>query len=55
MYAENGPDIDRHADEEEQFENAAFEVRGKYQRIMNKYQLLLMKESTVSAHDYFFI
>lgn len=50
MFSENGPDIDRHADEDEQIEHAADEVRNKYQRIMHKYQLLLMKESMVSSY-----
>lgn len=49
MFSENGPDIDKFAAEDRQFETAADEVQNKYQRIMNQYQLLLMKESMVSS------
>lgn len=47
MYAENGPDNENHIEEEERFETAAKDIRNKYQRMMNKYQLLVMKESMV--------
>lgn len=48
MYSENEPDNDDQSDDEERFVKVAHDLRGKYNVMKNKYQLLLMKESMVS-------
>lgn len=48
MYSENEPDNENQSDDEERFVSAAYDLREKYNIIMNKYQLLLMEESMVS-------
>lgn len=48
MYSENGPENESQSDDEERFTIAAHEFSDKYNMMMNKYQLLLMKESMVS-------
>lgn len=49
MYSENEPENEFQTDDEERFVIAAHELSGKYNMMMNKYQLLLMKESMVST------
>lgn len=48
MYSENEPDNENQSDDEERFVSAAHDLREKYTMMMNKYQMLLMKESMVS-------
>lgn len=48
MYSENEPDNENQSDDEERFVSAAYDLREKYNVMMNKYQMLLMKESMVS-------
>lgn len=48
MYSENDPDNEHQSEDEERFVNAAYDLREKYNLMMNKYQLLLMKESMVN-------
>lgn len=47
MYSENEPENESQSDDEDRFVVAADEFSGKYRMMMNKYQLLLMKESMV--------
>lgn len=47
MYSENEPDNENQSDDEERFINSAFDLKEKYNLMMNKYQMLLMKESMV--------
>lgn len=51
MYSENDPDNENQSDDEEQFASAACDLREKYNIMMNKYQMLLMKESMVSGRN----
>lgn len=48
MYRENEPENENMHDEEEKFGDAALAFQDKYRQLLNKYQLLLMKESMVS-------
>lgn len=52
MYSENAPENESQSDDEERFAVAAHEFSGKYRMMMNKYQLLLMKESMVIISIY---
>lgn len=54
MYSENEPENETQSDDEERFTIAADEFTGKYRMMMNKYQLLLMKESMVNIFSYSF-
>lgn len=54
MYSENDPDNEKQSDDEDNFVGAAHDLRDKYKLMMNKYQLLLMKESMVSNSRLFF-
>lgn len=49
MYSENEPDNENQSDDEDRFVKAAHDLKGKYNLMMNKYQMLLMKESMVSS------
>lgn len=49
MYSENEPDNENQSDDEDRFVKAAHDLNGKYNLMMNKYQMLLMKESMVSS------
>lgn len=51
MYSENEPDNDHQSEDEERFVNVAYELKGKYNVMMNNYQMLLMKESMVSQSN----
>lgn len=51
IYSENEPDNENQSDDEEQFVHAAHDLSDKYKLMMNKYQMLLMKESMVSIVD----
>lgn len=55
MYSENDPENERQSDDEDRFVVAAHEFSGKYRMMMNKYQLLLMKESMVSMQSIIWI
>lgn len=54
MFSENEPDNENQSDDEDRFVNVAFGLREKYNMMMNKYQMLLMKESMVSIHIFLF-
>lgn len=54
MYSENDPDNEHQSEDEDRFVNAAYDLREKYNIMMNKYQMLLMKESMVINFYIFF-
>lgn len=47
MYSENEPDNENQSEDEEQFVSTANDLKSKYNVMLRKYQLMLMKESMV--------
>lgn len=53
MFSENDPDNENQSEDEERFVNAAYELEDKYNMMINKYQLLLMKDSMVRIRRFY--